>query len=83
MNISCAPQGIVAFQYPKQGIADIAGAGFEQMLLNLAMACPSGNLELIGKLPQKAVKKGKTDLLCEQPEKMCEYMKPVLAQCTG
>lgn len=83
MNISCAPQGIVVFQYPKQGIADIAEAGFEQMLLNLAMVCPSGNLELIGKPSQKAVKKGKTDLLCEQPEKMYECMKPVLEQCAG
>lgn len=81
MNISCEPQGIVAFRHPKQGIGDIAGAGFEQMVLNLAAVCLAGELEDIGKPAPKAVKKRETALICEHPEKMYEYMKPILEQC--
>ena len=50
MNLSCAPQKIVAFKNPKQGIGDIVGAGFEYMLLDLAAACHYEELENVGKL---------------------------------
>lgn len=50
MNISCAPQGIVAFKNPGQGIGDITGAGFEYMLLDLEAVCSSGEIENAGKL---------------------------------
>ena len=81
MNISCAPQGIVEFKNPKQGIGDMIGAGFEYMLLDLSMACLSGELEKVGKLFSKAVKREKADELYECPERMSDYIKPILEQC--
>lgn len=81
MNISCAPQGIVAFKHPKQGIGDIAGAGFERMMLNLAAPCLPEELEHIYRSDQKAVKNSIAGQLCERPENMAEYMGPILDQC--
>lgn len=81
MNISCAPQGIVDFKYPKQGIGDIAGAGFKQMLFNLAMLCPANELEYVGKPSQNQLQSRMTASLYEHPEKMYEYMCPALEQC--
>lgn len=81
MNVSCAPQGIVAFRHPKQGAGDIAKAGFEGMLLDLSMCCPPGELEVVGNISRKAIKGSITALLCEHPEKMSEYMRPILDQC--
>lgn len=78
MNISCAPKGIVEFGHPKQGIGDVAEAGFEQMLLDLTVLCPPGELEGIGKQPQKAVRNGITASICECPDKMHEYVMPIL-----
>ena len=81
MNISCAPKGIVEFGHPKQGIGDVAEAGFEQMLLDLTVLCPPGELEGIGKQPQKAVRNGITASICECPDKMHEYVMPILENC--
>lgn len=45
MNIICAPQGITTLKHPKQGISDIASAGFPSILFDLSMACPPWELE--------------------------------------
>ncbi|MDE6406201.1 MAG: sugar phosphate isomerase/epimerase [Lachnospiraceae bacterium] len=81
MNISCAPRGIVAFRHPKQGIGDIAGTGFKQLLLDLSAACPSTELEYIGTSSHMRRKHGKADSLRAHPENLYEYMYPVLEQC--
>lgn len=83
MNVSCAPHGIVAFRHPKQGIGDITKAGFERMLLDLSMCCPPGELEAAGKLSHRAVKDSTTDSRFEHPEKMAEYMRPIMDQCAA
>lgn len=83
MNISCISRGIVAFRHPKQGIGDIAGAGFEQMLLDLSAICPSTDFEYVGRLAHKRTTSRKAALLCEQPEKLHEHMTPLLDCCTA
>ena len=45
MNILCAPWGLVALERPGKGIADIATAGFEGILLDMAVCCPAEELE--------------------------------------
>ena len=81
MVISCAPSGIVNSKHPAQGIADIADAGFENVLLNMSMFCPPGDLEDIGKSGLR--KKGKQNIaaVSEHPEKLHNAVKPVLEQC--
>lgn len=55
MHIICAPSGIVDIDRPRQGISDMAKAGFKNILLDLAMYCPPANLETVG---QEAVNTG-------------------------
>lgn len=73
MNISCEPYGIVVVKHPKQGLGDIAGAGFGNILLDMTMACPAEELE---------------DMERTNAVEMAEYMKafrgrmkPFLEQC--
>lgn len=40
MDIICAPSGIVDIERPGQGLSDMAHAGFQNMLLDLAMLSP-------------------------------------------
>lgn len=51
MTITCAPLGIVNIKNPKQGIAQIAAAGFEGILLDLS-------LEIITPFLEQCKKKG-------------------------
>ena len=39
MEIICNPSGIVDVRYPGQGMQDIMGAGFENILLSMVIAC--------------------------------------------
>lgn len=70
MNIICAPQGITDLKHPKQGIIDIVSAGFRNILLDLSMACPPGELESIGKPDRKTTGDGKADQVSKHPEKL-------------
>ncbi len=50
MNILCAPAGIVSGEYPRQGTADLARAGFSDLLLDFAaFSCSPGELEYFGR----------------------------------
>lgn len=49
MNVICAPSGIVDTDRPGQGIQDMAKAGFESMLLDLALCCSPADLESMDK----------------------------------
>ena len=40
MEVLCAPAGLSAWEHPRQGIRDMAGAGFSQALLDLALPFP-------------------------------------------
>lgn len=45
MKLICAPNGFVDIRYPRQGILDIAGAGFSEGFLDLSLCLPPKMLE--------------------------------------
>ena len=76
MNILCAPSGIIDIRHPGQGIADIAGAGFENMLLDISMCCSEYELESIGKRDET---ESRRKLVSEHPDEMYASLEPTLA----
>ena len=40
MEVLCAPAGLAAWEHPRQGVGDIAGAGFSQALFDMALPFP-------------------------------------------
>lgn len=53
MEIVCRSSGIVAAEYPRQGIGDMAKAGFGEMMLDLSSYCMKQDLEDFGKDKKK------------------------------
>lgn len=53
MEIVCRSSGIVAAEYPKQGIGDITKAECEEMMLDLSSYCLKEDLEDFGKNEKK------------------------------
>ena len=49
MEIACRSSGIMAADYPRQGIGDIANAGFAGIMLDLSSYCPRHDLENYGR----------------------------------
>lgn len=49
MEIVCRSSGIVAAEYPRQGIGDMVKAGFGEMMLDLSSYCMKQDLEDFGK----------------------------------
>lgn len=85
MNILCAPSGLVDLERPKKGIADIAAAGFESIMLDISGCCSAGELENTGKERKvsKAVlnlKPKETVRISEHPEELCNSLKPLLEE---
>lgn len=78
MNIGCKLSGIVDKKHPGQGMADIAGAGFENAVLDISMFCPPGELENLGKSDRK--RKKDEIRVSEHPEELYNSMKTVLRQ---
>ncbi len=80
LNIICTPAGIAGRENPRQGVMDIAAAGFGDILLDLSLYCACTELENIGK---ENLNKEKDSLLkiSEHPEKMHEIIQTLLAQC--
>lgn len=56
MEVICNPSGIVDVRYPRQGMQDITGAGFENILLSMVLACSGSELEEAGCTQKKEVK---------------------------
>lgn len=83
MNISCEMQGIVDSEHPGQGVMDIAGAGFENITLNMALFCAPEELENTGKENRRKTKKRSGSIIAEQPSQLYHYAKPVLEQCSN
>ena len=48
MNVLIYPKGIVNMDYPRQGIRDIAGAGFSDVVLDMSLCCNPYELKNIG-----------------------------------
>ena len=81
MIISCTSSGIVNRETPARGITNIADAGFGHILLDLTIACSSGELENIGKPKLKETRDQDKVLVSEHPEELHNVMKPMLEQC--
>lgn len=72
INISCAPTGIVSAKRPGRGIACLASAGFNSMLLDFSLCCSQEELEAAGK-------KGFAG--ADYLEKIRELLPPLVEQC--
>ena len=53
MEIVCRSSGIMAAEFPRQGVGDIAKAGFGEMLLDISSYCLKQDLEEFGKAWRK------------------------------
>ena len=53
MEIVCRSSGIVAAEFPRQGIGDVAKAGFAEMMLDLSSYCLRQDLEEFGREERK------------------------------
>jgi len=78
LNILCSPAGIVSGEYPRQGTADLARAGFSDLLLDFAsLSCSPGELEFFGrerKIPPRR------PLVSENPSLLEERVQVFLAE---
>ena len=80
MIISCTPSGVVNRKTPARSITNIADAGFKHILLDLTMACSSGELENIGRPKRKETSDQDDVLVSEHPEELHNVMKSMLEQ---
>lgn len=76
MKLMCSPSGIVDIDHPAQGILDIAGAGFEGLVLDASLCTKQRVLETIGK---RNYKKNQDTVVIENPEKLQERLVPVVS----
>lgn len=81
LNINCNLSGIVDRKHPGQGMADIAGAGFQRIALDISVFCPPGEFENLGK-PDRNRKKDEIRI-SEHPEELYNSMKAVFEQGAG
>lgn len=87
MDILCAPSGLVTLEHPQKGIADIISAGFENILLDTAMCCPTHELEFLG-MQQSSFHKNQKESkhknrlkVSEHPDELQNCLKPLLERC--
>lgn len=78
MNIVYSPMGIVEAEHPEQGTTDMVNAGYQDILLDTTMCCPSYELEYQDRLKEKSKKKA---LVSERPTELYHRMKPFADQC--
>lgn len=83
MDITCASQGIIDLKYPKQGVSDIASAGFQNILLDLSAACPPWELEQIGKPGWKTTKTGLAQRALACQKELQGNVNAVIEQCNS
>lgn len=82
MDIVCSSLALVAPRFPKQGIGDIADAGFQNISLDVELCCAPGELKRHGKpLPKNASRDPRAVRILEDPAALCECFSGVLEQC--
>lgn len=80
MNILCSPNGIADAVRPGQGVSDIAGAGFQNAVLDMSIACTCKELENLEK--KRKVSAGRDRIkVYENPELLESSLKPFLNKC--
>lgn len=80
MHITCGSRGVIDKQRPTQGIHDIAGAGYQRLMLDLSMFCPPYELENLGKKNPEP-DHGSKIKISEHPEALHEGISRMLEQC--
>lgn len=78
MIVSCFSTGIVNFERPGQGTADIKKAGFTDVVLDLSMCCTKDDLEYVGK---KDIRRRKKTFAAENAKELQTAMAPILTKC--
>ena len=82
MDISCSPLALVAPQFPAQGVADIAGAGFQNISLDVTLCCFPGELNRQGEaLPNHMPPDSRTACVMENPAALGDCFSPILKLC--
>ena len=82
MDISCSPLALVAPQFPTQGIADIAGAGFQGISLDIPLCCTPEELKRWRNIPPNhASSNPRTVRIMENPAALGDCFSAVLEQC--
>lgn len=82
MDIVCVPSGIVDLERPRQGIMDIARAGFKNVLLDMSMCCLAGTLENVGENGQEEhTKQGQTLSFLEYTQRLHNRPELMLDRC--
>lgn len=79
MRISCSASGIVDFERPGQGMIDIAGAGFDNILLDINIGCSEHELETVGSC---VTGKRKINPLLKNPSDILGGFQKLLDQCS-
>lgn len=67
MNISVSPAGITNPRVPRQGLQDIADAGFHSIFLEMGMCCPPQELERAGMADKEEAGQSEGVSAVEQP----------------
>lgn len=84
MDILIFPKGIIDMEHPGQGIMDIAGAGFAEMVMDLSLCCTPQELEYVGKddtEKNSLWRSRRGRLIISNPELLSEYMTLLLSKC--
>ena len=79
MEILCSTYGIIDHKRPGQGILDLAGAGFTNLMADLTAYCSTGELETYGETAGR--RQGTERLVSEFPEEMYGRAGQMLEQC--
>lgn len=82
MDIVCILPEFVELECPEKGIRTLKEGGFDHILLDLAMGCPPGELERLGKSKEKEEKETEERILVsEQPARLSESVTMLLNHC--
>lgn len=78
MDIICSPSGIVNPSCPRQGVMDMANAGFSSIFLEMGMCCSGYELEHAGRMPKE---KDSRILASENPAMLRVHFEKMIEAC--
>lgn len=81
MKISCSIAGVIRRDNPKQGIACVAQAGFENIFLDTGILCSGDEIENIG-MDNRSKNWKDEGLIANNPEKLMDIFMPIVSNCT-
>ena len=82
MDIVCTSLALVSPRFPKQGIGDIAAAGFQNVSLDISLCCSPFELKRHGKkLPNSVSRDPRAARVLEDPAALGQCFAAMLEQC--